>query len=85
MVSCIIYKNPTRRAWIRVNWANSFVIFIEIDAYDVMGRLMSSEILPINEGDNKLQWYINATEKGVFFVKIYDGETLTLNKLYIKK
>lgn len=80
-----IYPNPSSTGWVSIDYTTDHKGTLQIVTYDVVGRLMSSEILPINEGENKLQWYINATEKGVFFVKIYDGETLTLNKLYIKK
>lgn len=80
-----IYPNPSSTGWVFMDYTTDHEGTLQIATYDVVGRLISSETLPINEGDNKLQWYINATEKGVFFVKIYDGETLMLNKLYIKK
>ena len=80
-----IYPNPSPSGWVFIDYTTDHKGTLQIATYDVVGRLMSSETLLINEGENKLQWHINATDKGVFFVKIYDGETLTLNKLYIKK
>ena len=79
-----IYPNPSPSGWVFIDYASDHQGTIQIATYDVVGRLVSNESLTINVGDNKLQWYINSTAKGVFFVKIYDGETSMLNKLYIE-
>lgn len=82
-LSSRLYPNPNSSGWVNMDYTTDYQGTVNISIYDIVGQLKSSESVQINEGNNRLQWDVNRLGNGVFYVKIDDGKTFTVNKLYI--
>lgn len=77
------YPNPSPSGWVFMDYTTEHKGAIQISVFDVVGTLVSNETLQINEGSNRLQWNVSAYGKGVFFIKISDGQTLISRKIIV--
>jgi hypothetical protein len=68
-LDCILYPNPNHGTF-TLNYTSKTQELLKIEITDVTGRIISSQVWPVNNGSNSRQFSLNGMVKGIYFTKI---------------